>query len=1108
MAQKKSPPRKKPIKLKKEITFPVVGIGASAGGLEALEAFFSNMSSDSNITFVVIQHLSPHYKSIMSSLLKKNTNMKIRVIEDGMKVELNCVYLNPPNKNVDIINRSFQLMDINKPHAVNLPIDYFFRSLSADLGEKAICVILSGTGTDGTLGLKAIKGAGGMTMVQEEQQAKYNGMPRSAIDTGMVDYILPVEKIPDQLQKYVQHPYIDTPEKVGVTEKQFQSYIQKIFVMIRQTTGHDFSNYKQNTIRRRIERRLAVHQIGNVADYIRYIQQTPSEVETLFKDLLITVTNFFRDPESFDILQQKVIPDLLKPIETDSTLRIWVPGCATGEEAYSIAMLMIETMEKMKKHLKIQIFATDIDEDAIEFARAGAYPDSIAADVSPQRLKHFFVKEETIFRIKKQIREMVVFASQNLIKDPPFSRLHMVSCRNLLIYMDQVLQKKILPLFHYTLNQDGILLLGSSESIGEFSDIFSPIDTKWKIFKRKGITSTEEAHYPRIPFHEATVDFHKGDDKKNLYQTDLRELTNKLIIENYSPPCVLINEKFEILYFTGDTDKYLTLPIGEPSFNILKMARKELLYKLSSAINKAVKQKTDIIVKNLKIKHNNNYITTDIIVRVVSETMDKQGLMLVVFNERTPPKVSAKKKDVVSEQEENQRITVLEQELQSTKEYLQTTIEELETSNEELKSTNEELQSTNEELQSTNEELETSKEEMQSTNEELVTVNSELQNKVDELSQANNDINNLLASTDIGTIFLDMKLRIKRFTPAMTKIFNLISSDIERPISDITANICYENLFQDTKKVLDTLVKKEVEIKTKDGKWYSMRISPYRTIENVIDGVVITFVDIAEIKKVEMELRKTEQRVDLAVLHGGIILAQSDKNARYTWIRNPHPDFNPKLMIGKQDQEIDNNEGPRQLLHLKQQVLRDEVSLRRDITFSLSDGNHIYDVLAQPLKDPTGQVVGVTTCAMEITHRLQAEAKFISLFEVIPDDAFILDRDWKYTHVNRSSWEHTKLTKEKLIGKKITEVYPQIKKSQFWPAYKKTMDEKISSIVESEFEFETGEKGWYELRLRPIPDGILGISREITERKLFEEKYKKTVEDLKNKLEKSTKNKK
>jgi two-component system CheB/CheR fusion protein len=832
--------------------FPIVGIGASAGGLEALEGFFANMPSDSYMAFVIIQHLDPKHKSIMGDLLQKYTTMRIAGIKDGMPVEPNCIYLNPPDKNVVMLNGIFQLIEPMKTHGINLPIDCFFRALADDQGSKAICVVLSGTGSDGTLGLKAIKGGGGMTMVQAETQARYSGMPRSAINTGLADFILPVEQMSTELQKYVQHPYIEGIPRQEIAKEHFENALQKIFVLLRSNLGHDFSNYKETTIRRRIERRMAVHRIDTIDEYVHYLQETPVEMQELFKDLLIGVTNFFRDPEAFETLREKVLPRLIEHQSPDTPIRIWVPGCATGEEAYTLAMLFVETAEMLNTSYDVQVFASDLDHEAIESARNAVYPESIAADVSPERLRHFFIHEEGTYKVKKQIRELVVFAKQNLIKDPPFSKLDLVSCRNLLIYLKAGLQKQILPLFHYTLNPNGVLLLGTSESIGEFTDLFVPLDQKAKIFQRKDLVVDKRLDYPVMPFFEGHPAMPRIEDKKAPEKIDIRGLIEKIMIADYAPPCVIINDQYQVLYMLGSADRYLIFPSGEPSFDILSVARQGLKQKLRTALRDVVKQKKAIECSGVRVKQNGVFRTVDLVVRPLLDTTFPPGTLLIVFYDRTPPETPAQKtKKVHAEKGIDPYIESLELELQSTKESLQTTIEELETSNEELKSTNEELQSVNEELQSSNEELKTSKEELQSTNEELTTVNTELQHKVNELSRANNDINNLLASTDIGTIFLDIDLRIKRFTPAMKKIFNLINSDIDRPISDITSNLQYATLYDDAKAVLDTLVRKEIEIQNSEGRWYSMRIAPYRTVDNIIDGVVVTFVNITELKRAE-----------------------------------------------------------------------------------------------------------------------------------------------------------------------------------------------------------------------------------------------------------------
>jgi two-component system CheB/CheR fusion protein len=840
--------------------FPIVGIGASAGGLEAIEGFFANTPPEVKIAFVIIQHLAPEHKSIMGSLLEKYTKLRVAEVRDGMKITPGCVYLNPPNRDVSIKGGRLYLSEPTQPRGVHLPIDYFFRSLAESQGDKAVCIILSGTGTDGTLGLKAIKGEGGMAMAQEETQAKYDSMPRSAIDTGLVDYILPVEKMAAELMKYVRHPYIGGPEKVLSAKEKFENYLLKIFMLIRTTTGHDFSQYKMNTIRRRIERRMAVHQIGKISEYVTYLQKNPLEIKTLFKDLLITVTNFFRDTRAFKSLNERVILPMVKTRPNESNIRVWVPGCATGEEAYSIAILFSEAMKNLKKHFIMQIFATDIDAAAVEYARQGVYPDSIAADVSSDRLKSFFLKEENAFRVRKQIREMVVFATQNLVKDAPFSKLDLVSCRNVLIYMNTALQKRILPLFHYTLNPEGYLFLGTSETIGEFADLFHPLDVKWKIYSRKKAISSMGLERPVLPAEGLREDI-KEATKLEMTPANIKQMAERTILQEYAPPCVITDEKFDALYFNGDTDKFLSMPTGEPSFNLLKIAREDIRYKLSTLLRKCRKDGKPAKSTGLNIMVNGVISPITLIVKPVIDPGIKNEFMMVLFESaEVPPAKVQRTKKTYAEKSVGPKVATLEQELQSTKEYLQTTIEELETSNEELKSTNEELQSTNEELQSTNEELETSREELQSTNEELETVNTELQHKVEQLSDANNDLNNLLGCTEIATVFLDNDIHVKRFTPRAADIFKLIAGDVGRSISDIVHNLQYDDLDKDVQDVLRNLSRIEKEVQTKTGQWFIMKILPYRTIENAIDGVVITFIDITKQKKAEKELKKIQDK--------------------------------------------------------------------------------------------------------------------------------------------------------------------------------------------------------------------------------------------------------
>ncbi len=829
--------------------FPVVGIGASAGGLEPLEAFFANIPSDkppaTDMSFVVIQHLSPKHKSIIGEILKKDTNMPIKEIRDGLAVEPNTIYFNPPNKEVGIFQGVFHLMEPADLRHARLPIDYFFRSLAQDLEEKAICIVLSGTGSDGTLGLEAVKGAGGMTMAQAEEQAKYPFMPRSAINTGLVDYVLPVEQMPEEVIRYVQHPYLEGRQRELPADKHYQNFLQKILMLVRANTKHDFSHYKQTTIRRRIGRRMAVHKIEDIAGYFRYLQQNPAEIQTLFKDLVICVTSFFRDPEAFKALEAKAIPDILGHKSQEEAIRVWVPGCGSGEESLSIAILLDEAMERTGQHHPVQIFATDIDPEAIDKARGGEYPGSIAADVTPERLKRYFVKKDGLYRIKQEIREMVVYAVQNVISDPPFSKLDLISCRNVLIYLDTDLQRQILPLFHFTLNPNGYLFLGSSETIGSGADLFVPVDSKWKVFQRKGPVHHRLAEYPALTLPATAVRPYRREEPPPR-EVNIRTVMERLVLEEYAPPAVLINQRYDVVFLQGDTSKFLGIPKGEPSYNLFNLAHEDLRPKLLTVLHRAVSQRKIVKSESVPFRESNGKTGyMNLIVRPLA-TPGEANLFLMVFNEVPAPPLPKKGRGKApTAPDEESRLAVLEHELQATNEYLQTTVEELEASNEELKSTNEELQSTNEELQSTNEELETAKEELQSTNEELVTVNSELNNKIDELTEVNNDINNLLASTEIGTIFLDRDLHIKRFTPAAIRLFNLIPQDVGRSIKDITPKTEYENLWQDAEEVLHSLQVKEMELKSVSGEMYATRILPYRTRENIIDGVVLTFIDIS-----------------------------------------------------------------------------------------------------------------------------------------------------------------------------------------------------------------------------------------------------------------------
>lgn len=844
--QRKSIPPTHPDKVttthKEENSFFIVGIGASAGGLEVFEEFFLHMPPKSGMAFILIQHMHPDYKSFTVEILKKYTSMGIFQAEDKMQIRPNCVYIKPPDKDMKIVNRVLHLLDPAKQ--CRHTIDSFFWSLAEDQTNMAIGIILSGTGTDGTLGLKAIKGSGGMTMVQDENTAKFSGMPANAIAAGCADFILPVNKIPAELIKYAEQYSTHGYTREGTSLPEYSSHLEKIFKLIQYYTGHNFTHYKQGTVNRMIRKRMTINHIKKLEDYVSYLNQQPAEGEALFKELMIGVTKFFRDPEVFEAIQEKVIPQLFENRSSEFPVRIWIPGCSTGEEAYSLAILLIEYINTTGKDFKIQIFATDINDNSLDFARSGIYPENLTHNISEERLKYFFDKKDHTYAFKKQFREKIIFANHNLIKDPPFSQLDLVSCRNLLIYLDPVLQKKLLPLFHYTLNESGFLILGTSETIGEFTQLFSVIDEDRKIFQRRGYPPGTIKDFPTKLITNTTSELQKTGRSKDSKEFSIGDITKEILIENYAPSCVVINEKFSILYFQGQTSKYLEPPVGEANLNILKMAKEDLLPELRMAIHKAIKQKSTITHKGIQIKDNGSERVINIIVKPLVEPKTHETLLLIIFEDipaSEPPIEHAQKTKV------DQRILELEQELGSTKKSFWEISEELEVSGEKLKTANEMLQTMNEELRSANEELQT-------MNEELITTNSELQSKIKELSRANNDINNMLRSSEIGTIFLDKKLRICRYTPAVTKLINLVETDIGRPIHHISTHTIHENLTEQIKEVLKTLSPFEKEVKTKENTWYLIKIIPYRTENNVVDGVVIAVIDITEQKQAQEEV--------------------------------------------------------------------------------------------------------------------------------------------------------------------------------------------------------------------------------------------------------------
>ena len=851
----------------------VVGVGASAGGLVAIEQLLEAMPVDTGLAFVLVTHLDPERPSLLPELLQRKTKMPVREAEDGTQIEANCVYTSAAGMDLSVVGGKLQLS--TEPRG-SLTINTFFESLAADLGENAIAIVLSGSGSDGAIGVRAIKAAGGMVMAQDSESAEYHSMPSNTMATGLVDYVLEPQQMPSALTNYL----LRNKTRGGIDETAgWTAPLQKICLLLRTRTGHDFSLYKSNTIVRRIQRRMTVHQLDGVNDYIRYLRESDREADTLVREVLIGVTSFFRDPEAFGELGA-LVSRLLADKTTDSPVRVWVAGCATGEEAYSIAILLHECMEVADKHHQVQIFGTDVSSASIDTARLGTYSEAALSLMSPARLKRYFTEmDDGRYQVAKLIREMLVFAPQDIIKDPPFTKLDLLCCRNLLIYFQSELQNRLLPIFHYSLNPGALLFLGSSESVGQHTDLFEPAHKKWKIFR--SLKTNTLATTLRLPVSSAISE--SNADPADLVrppgEIDETQFMEAILSQQDAPPCVIINDVCDIVYVHGRTGKFLEPAEGKVSVNILDMARPGIRAELVAALRQVHASKYEVIRPQKEIGFGGQRICFNLILTPLDHG-PARGFVMVVFKEddgEVDPSALQGDEPLPSGKSINQ----LELELRDTRENLQTNIEELQASNEELKSTNEELQSTNEELQSTNEELETSKEELQSLNEESVTVNAELQSRIDELSKTTDDMKNLLDSTDIATVFVDGELRIRSYTPRAVDLLPLQPTDKGRLISNLASNLNPSvDLREIAEQVLDDLAVREVEVTSKDDKTYLLRARPYRTTANMIDGVVLTFENVTELKTAERQLsatalQKSEEKYlqVLRACNSGIVLS-------------------------------------------------------------------------------------------------------------------------------------------------------------------------------------------------------------------------------------------
>jgi two-component system CheB/CheR fusion protein len=843
--------------------FPIVGIGASAGGLEAMTVLLKSLPSQTGMAFVLVQHLDPTHDSALALLLSRMTEMKVSEARHNVELCPDQVYIIPPNRLMGISGRRLKLSPRLDGGGSRFPVDEFFHALAEEEGNRAIAVILSGNGSDGTQGCRAIKAAGGITFAQEEKTAKYPTMPASAITAGCVDFVLPPDGIGRELARIAGHPYVGPAGSEEAAEAEphgEEKVLAAILGLVRQRTGVDFTEYKRPTLHRRIQRRMVLHKFESLKQYLAHLRAHPSEAQELFSDILIHVTGFFRDGAVFERLKKKTFPRIVKGKSPEEGIRIWVPGCSTGEEVYSIAMALMEFLEQRKLRHPVQVFGTDIHEGALEKARAGFYPEHIKADVSLERLRRFFGKAEGGYRINKSIREICIFARQNLVVDPPFSNLDLVSCRNVLIYLGASLQRKVMPLFHYALKHDGFLMLGASEAVGSFVGLFSLADKRAKLYQKKATGARPIVTFgPSQPHAIAEPPAEVPGMTTVLLLGDVQKQADRILLARYTPPGVVINQNLEVVQFRGRTGPYLEHAHGDASLNLLKMAREGLALDLRAIIHKAMKQDARVRQTGLVLSEDGNSVGFSIEVIPYTVPPSEKKFYLVLFEPSggapAPVRRARSNRRAASGTPPEQMETArLREELEATRASLQSIIESQQATNEELRSANEEILSSNEELQSTNEELETAKEELQSTNEELTTLNDELESRNAESEHVNNDLHNVLASVDIPIILLGADLRIRRFTSVAEKSFNLIPGDVGRPITDINLPLNIPDLPKLVMEVIDNLATKELEIKGRGDHWWSVRVRPYKTRDNKIEGAVMVLVDIDVVKAAAHQL--------------------------------------------------------------------------------------------------------------------------------------------------------------------------------------------------------------------------------------------------------------
>jgi two-component system, chemotaxis family, CheB/CheR fusion protein len=1099
--------------------FLVVGLGASAGGVQALRDFFSHVPAHTRMAYVVILHLSPDHDSQLAEVLQSATVLPVTKVKQHVRVEPDHVYVIPPNKMLELKDGHIEVTDMTSTEVRRAPVDIFFRTLAQSHGQRAVSVVLSGTGANGSMGMKRVKEMGGLCIVQDPREAEYDDMPRHSLATGLVDYVLPVAEIPAQIIAYrEQLKRIRIPEPLPDTAREELDALRDIFAQLRIRTGHDFSNYKRATVMRRIARRIGVHELPDLIAYSQFMRDNPAEATALLKDLLISVTNFFRDSEAFAALERHIIPKLFQGKTADDQVRVWVTGCATGEEAYSVTMLLSEYAATLSIAPQIQVFATDIDEDAIATARDGFYTLNDAADVSPERLNRHFVNEQDGYRVRREIRERVLFAVHNVIKDPPFAHLDLTTCRNFLIYLNGTAQRRVMDVLHFALNPGGYLMLGNSESVDGAGDLFSVVDKEHRIYQGRAVETRLIFPVPDggglITRLGKLPEIRSGRESQPAQRSTYSELHQRLL-ERYAPPSVVVNEDYDILHISERAGKFMQIQGGELSTNLLTLIRPELRLELRAALYQAAHKKVDTDSHPVTIKVDGEPKSIHVLVRPVLSQEDRaRGFFLVLFEETTEP---AERPAIAVTDRDEPLARRLEEELLEVRAKLRVTIEHHELQREELKASNEELQAMNEEMRSAAEELETSKEELQSINEELTTVNQELKIKIEELGHTNDDLRNLMNSTRIGTVFLNRELRIKLFTPQTREIFNVIPADVGRGLSDITTKLDYAHLIEDAQRVLDKLEPLERTVRTKDGQAFLMQISPYRTLDDRIDGVVLTFMDITERDLAETATRQSEEQFRRAIEDAPIPVIMHAEDGTVLQISRTWTELTGYTLadVPTIDAWLTRayGEGADEVRHHMHEMFKEQ---RRTVNIEFPvrtrDGELRYWIFSASspgtLRDGRRFVVGM---AVDITERKRAEeslrhsdTRLRLMMDSVEDYAIMVLDTRGHIEMWNSGAEHTfGYTANEVIGQHVEIIFtPEDRRRQRPWAEMETTREKGRAADERWHIRKDGTRFYVSGVLTPLHDahgmvtGYVKIARDLTQQRRTEEELRRTNDEL------------